>query len=206
MAKIDHRAKCTIHSRHGEWAPTVYSQKQIKEPGGGRSDQFSLAVVAYELHSPRASTCPVPGILLRPAGPWHMRPTPLYHRIDVALGRGMAAQPENRFASCTDRFSALDAALHATAPGVGCEAMAGPRHGGLRRLTTLLAVLLVLALGWRGGLHAIFRASGTRKPSLPWRYPVAGTGSGRPLRPVPDGRQGPARPLQADTRDSTPFS
>jgi serine/threonine protein kinase len=193
--------------------PAYMSPEQIEgHEVDGRSDQFSLAVVAYEL--------------LTGAGPFHggtyasmvhsivygQRPSAhaanpfLPATIDVALGRGMAAQPENRFASCTELVSALDAALHATAP-VAAKPSPSPPPRTARRLTTLLAVLLVLALAGAAGYRfwpALRDFAGRRaqeaKPSV--ANPVAGTASGTPAPSIPPKEmvgKAPAPAAQADT-------
>ena len=137
--------------------PAYMSPEQIEgREVDGRSDQFSLAVVAYEL--------------LTGAGPFHggtyasmvhsivygQRPSAhaanplLPATIDVPLGRAMAALPENRFANCTEFVSALDTALRATVP-VAAQPSPVPPARSARRPITLLAVLLVLALAGAAG-------------------------------------------------------
>ena len=137
--------------------PAYMSPEQIEgREVDGRSDQFSLAVVAYEL--------------LTGAGPFHggtyasmvhsivygQRPSAhaanplLPATIDVPLGRAMAALPENRFANCTEFVSALDTALRATVP-VAAQPSPVPPARSARRPMTLLAVLLVLALAGAAG-------------------------------------------------------
>ena len=194
--------------------PAYMSPEQIEgREVDGRSDQFSLAVVAYEL--------------LAGAGPFHggtyasmvhsivygQRPSAhaanplLPATIDVPLGRGMAALPENRFANCTEFVSALDTALHAAAP-VAAQPSPSPPSGWARRLTILLAALLVLALAGAAGYRfwpVLRNLAGSQaqegRPST--GSPVGGTASGTATPPIqPKEKESKASPpgTHADTR------
>ena len=175
--------------------PAYMSPEQIEgREVDGRSDQFSLAVVAYEL--------------LTGAGPFHggtyasmvhsivygQRPSAhaanplLPATIDVPLGRAMAALPENRFANCTEFVSALDTALRATVP-VAAQPSPVPPARSARRPITLLAVLLVLALAGAAGYRfwpELRNLAGNQaqevRPSA--GSPSAGTASGTPAPAV----------------------
>ena len=171
--------------------PAYMSPEQIEgREVDGRSDQFSLAVVAYEL--------------LTGAGPFHggtyasmvhsivygQRPSAhaanplLPATIDVPLGRAMAALPENRFANCTEFVSALDTALRATVP-VAAQPSPVPPARSARRPITLLAVLLVLALAGAAGYRfwpELRNLAGNQAQEV---RPSAGTPSVRPARETP---------------------
>jgi len=98
--------------------PSYMSPEQIEaRPVDGRSDQFSLAVVAYELLS---GTRPFQGDSLATLA--HMivygdRPSirqanpKLPAGLDEVLHRGLASKAELRFGSCTEFVAALDAKL-----------------------------------------------------------------------------------------------
>ncbi len=99
--------------------PSYMSPEQIEaQPVDGRSDQFSLAVVAYELLS---GNRPFQGPSLATLA--HMivygnRPSirstdpTLPPGLDEVLHRGLARKPEERYASCTEFVAALDAELN----------------------------------------------------------------------------------------------
>ena len=86
----------------------------------GRSDQFSLAVVAFELltgQKPFGSEN-VASVVYRIA---HEEPPPasslnstLGWQVDVVLARAMHKGPASRYASCTDFVNALEAACKAS--------------------------------------------------------------------------------------------
>ena len=118
--------------------PSYMSPEQIDaQPVDGRSDQFSLAVVAYELLS---GNRPFQGPSLATLA--HMivygdRPSirstdpTLPPGLDEVLHRGLARKPEDRYANCTEFVAALDAELNRVAEvGVCRDAGAGCAGGG----------------------------------------------------------------------------
>jgi serine/threonine protein kinase len=102
--------------------PSYMSPEQIEaQPVDGRSDQFSLAVVAYELLS---GNRPFQGPSLATLA--HMivygdRPSirstdpTLPPGLDEILHRGLARKPEQRYESCAQFVAALDAELNRVA-------------------------------------------------------------------------------------------
>jgi eukaryotic-like serine/threonine-protein kinase len=114
----------SLSTEHGTVAgmimgtPSYMSPEQIEaKPVDGRSDQFSLAVVAFELLS---GMRPFQGDSLATLA--HLivygdRPSirqinsTLPADLDEVLHRGLARKPEQRFASCTEFVAALDAKL-----------------------------------------------------------------------------------------------
>ncbi len=118
--------------------PSYMSPEQIDaQPVDGRSDQFSLAVVAYELLS---GNRPFQGPSLATLA--HMivygnRPSirstdpTLPPGLDEVLHRGLARKPEDRYASCTEFVAALDAELNRVAEveSAVTQALAVPVEG-----------------------------------------------------------------------------
>src|ERR1017187_7689910 len=118
IAKITFEPKYTMTGT-SMGTPDYMSPEQIEaQPTDGRSDQFSLAVVAYELLT---GVTPFHGgsfaaILHRiVAGP---RPSAsatnpaLPVGVDDVLRRGMAQLPADRYSSCAQFVQSLEAAVH----------------------------------------------------------------------------------------------
>jgi serine/threonine protein kinase len=126
--------------------PSYMSPEQIEGPSvGGRSDQYSLAVVAYELlcgEKPFAAET-LPALLHKicaeePKPIEQVNPA-LNPTVGKVMSRALAKRPEHRFPSASDFIGALSIAL-AEAPrsavfeGLETTARArGRRHGRLRR-------------------------------------------------------------------------
>lgn len=103
-------------------SPAYMSPEQIKaEPIDGRTDQYSLAVVAYELFTGRkpfdADTLSslVYKIAQQPPPPLENVPPPLAGQIGPVLTRALAKEPAARYGTCTEFVEALEAALQAPA-------------------------------------------------------------------------------------------
>ncbi|MFZ0935471.1 MAG: serine/threonine-protein kinase, partial [Bryobacteraceae bacterium] len=101
--------------------PAYMSPEQIEgREVDGRSDQFSLAVVAYELLTGAVpfqggTYASVVHSIVYGQRPSAKAANPLLpDTVDGVLGREMAARPEDRFANSTEFVSALDLALRAT--------------------------------------------------------------------------------------------
>jgi serine/threonine-protein kinase len=117
--------------------PHYMSPEQVQgQPVDGRSDQFSLAVVAFEMltgekpHTGEHLTTVVYKIVAeQPVAAHRINPT-LSSGIDAVLGKGLAKKPENRYRSCTEFTAALEAACLATR---GWKPM--PRGAGLNAPT-----------------------------------------------------------------------
>jgi serine/threonine-protein kinase len=99
------------------------SPEQIKaEPIDGRTDQYSLAVVAYELFTGKkpfeAETLSslVFKIAQQPPPPLDNVPPHLASRIGPVLLRALAKDPASRYRTCAEFVDALEGALQAPAP------------------------------------------------------------------------------------------
>ncbi len=114
----------SLSTEHGTVAgmimgtPSYMSPEQIEaKPVDGRSDQFSLAVVAFELLS---GTRPFQGdslatlahLIVYGDRPSIRQTNPVLPAdLDEILHRGLARKPEQRFTTCTEFVAALDAKL-----------------------------------------------------------------------------------------------
>jgi serine/threonine-protein kinase len=103
-------------------SPAYMSPEQIKaEKIDGRTDQYSLAVVAYELFSGRkpfeAETLSslVYKIAQQPPPPLETVPPQLAGRVGPVLFRALAKEPEARYRTCMEFVAALEASLRAPA-------------------------------------------------------------------------------------------
>ena len=180
--------------------PAYMSPEQIEgHEVDGRSDQFSLAVMAYELLTgagpfPSGTYASMVHSIVygqRPSA--HAANAVLPAAVDPVLARGMAALPENRFATCTELVSALETALRDTAPTVAppSPAPAPPPPRADRRLTTMLAglVLLLVALAGVAGYRywpMIRNLAGLQAQEVqpPVGRPSGGIATGTPAPPV----------------------
>jgi serine/threonine-protein kinase len=86
----------------------------------GRADQFSLAVIAFELFTgerpfegEHLTTIVYKIVAEEPPAPHRLNPT-LGLQIDGALRKALAKNPEERFETCTEFLQALEAACDAT--------------------------------------------------------------------------------------------
>jgi predicted Ser/Thr protein kinase len=136
--------------------PHYMSPEQVQgQPVDGRSDQFSLAVVAFEMltgekpHTGEHLTTVVYKIVAeQPVAAHRLNPT-LSSGIDAVLGKGLAKKPENRYRSCTEFTAALEAACLATR---GWKPM--PRGAGLNAPTLADASLPAVSLPPAGAARA----------------------------------------------------
>ncbi len=101
--------------------PSYMSPEQVQ--GGaitGRADQFSLAVIAYEVltgEKPFAAEY-LPTLLFKivredPISPQRLNPT-LGPLVEAVLRRALAKKPDDRYESCSEFIAALSTALNAT--------------------------------------------------------------------------------------------
>lgn len=103
-------------------SPAYMSPEQIKaEPVDGRTDQYSLAVVAYELFTGKkpfeAETLSslVYKIAQQPPPPLENVPPHLAGRIGPVLLRALEKDPAARYGTCMEFVEALEAGLEASA-------------------------------------------------------------------------------------------
>jgi serine/threonine-protein kinase len=144
--------------------PDYMSPEQIEaQPTDGRSDQFSLAVVAYELLT---GVTPFHGgsfaailhrIVAGPRPSAHAANPALPAGIDEVLQRGMAQRPEQRYATCAEFVQALEDAVQ----GVQKAAVRVPprRDKRLRYVLVGVFALVVVLAG------AVYRLPYSRKSS-----------------------------------------
>ena len=101
--------------------PSYMSPEQVQ--GGaitGRADQFSLAVIAYEVltgEKPFAAEY-MPTLLFKivredPISPQRLNPT-LSPLVEAVLRRALAKNPDDRYENCSEFIAALSTALNAT--------------------------------------------------------------------------------------------
>jgi len=184
IAKITFEPKYTMTGT-SMGTPDYMSPEQIEaQPTDGRSDQFSLAVVAYELLT---GVTPFHGgsfaaILHRiVAGPRPSASTAnpaLPVGVDEVLRRGMAQLPAERYATCAEFVQALeDSVQRAQKAAVPVP----PRRD--KRLRYLLAGVFALVVVLAG---AVYRLSYVRKSStVPPPPKVLAGGTSQPSVPMP---------------------
>jgi serine/threonine-protein kinase len=98
--------------------PNYMSPEQVQgHEIDGRSDQFSLAVIAYEMltgerpfYGEQISTVVYKIVTEQPV-PLHNINTTLNEGVDKVMRKALAKKPERRFATCTAFATGLDAAL-----------------------------------------------------------------------------------------------
>ena len=101
--------------------PHYMSPEQVQgHPVDGRSDQFSLAVIAYEALTgekpytgEHLTTVVYKIVTEEPAPPHRLNPT-LSGPIDTALRKALSKKPDARYRSCQDFLDALERACAAT--------------------------------------------------------------------------------------------
>jgi serine/threonine-protein kinase len=151
--------------------PIYMSPEQIEaRVSDGRSDQFSLAIVAYELLTGSRPFQADTLAALAHAIVYSVRPSPraanpeLPPAMDSVLHRGLARFPKERYSSCGDFVAAVDEALKASSlprpdvpalsrkppllegPGRGNESSVRARIVGTAAAAALLAVSLLYIL------------------------------------------------------------
>jgi len=101
--------------------PSYMSPEQIQgAPVDGRSDQYSLAVIAYEMltgEKPHSADS-LPTLLFKitkeePPPARRLNPT-LGPEVDLVLGRALAKDPAERYATCSEFVAALAVAVQAS--------------------------------------------------------------------------------------------
>jgi len=135
--------------------PSYMSPEQIEaKPLDGRSDQFSLAVVAFELLTGTRpfSADSIAGlahkIVYEPRPSAQAADRSLPAAVDEVFGRGLAKSPGDRYASCAEFVAALVAAVHrAPAPVISTVAGKSSARTRLRYWVAggMVAVALILA-------------------------------------------------------------
>jgi serine/threonine-protein kinase len=218
IAKITFEPKYTMTGT-SMGTPDYMSPEQIEaQPTDGRSDQFSLAVVAYELLT---GATPFHGgsfaaILHRiVAGP---RPSAsaanpaLPAGVDEVLRRAMAQLPAERYATCAEFVRALEGAMQPAqatlpVPVVQPAPTTQPAPIGVipvqtrrdKRLPYVLLGILVLVGGLAGAVYRLvdFRKTSPQSAVVPAAPPASQNAGSRPTN-------GPASPAGLSPASANP--
>jgi serine/threonine-protein kinase len=218
IAKITFEPKYTMTGT-SMGTPDYMSPEQIEaQPTDGRSDQFSLAVVAYELLT---GATPFHGgsfaaILHRiVAGP---RPSAsaanpaLPAGVDEVLRRAMAQLPAERYATCAEFVRALEGAMQPAqatlpVPVVQPAPTTQPAPIGVipvqtrrdKRLPYVLLGILVLVGGLAGAVYRLvdFRKTSPQSAVVPAAPPTSQNAGSRPTN-------GPASPAGLSPASANP--
>ena len=185
--------------------PDYMSPEQIEAQSiDGRSDEFSLAVVAYELltgitpFSGGSFASVMHRIVSGPRPAAHTANPMLPAGVDEVLQRAMAQAPEQRYPTCAEFIQALDAAMQGVAPGVvpgvvqsppPAAVVAPPRRS--PRWPLALAGVIVLAVALAGAGYRL--GYWPKRPAAQQPPTEQAVGTSQPPVPVT-----PAAPVPAD--------
>ncbi len=184
-------------------SPAYMSPEQIRAtPVDGRSDEFSLAIIAFQMLSGRmpfvADTAHALMYQIVAVDPFAGQPSNLPPAVASVLARALAKSPADRFPSCSDFIQQLANAANVPLTSVTYTQPMPPQAKSTTRLMPVLLVLLIVALAAGGG-YWYFRG---RSPS------VGGTktaGAGRAevplIKAIYDGKLDEARRLLASGAD-----
>ncbi|NLE56490.1 MAG: serine/threonine protein kinase, partial [Lentisphaerae bacterium] len=139
--------------------PYMSPEQWLGQRQGAASDQYSLAVLFYELISgdvPFASAFAIDDWNVKFNAATRLTPQPLEEltkRQNAALLRGLAKNPSERFASCGDFVVALggERLAGARVSRSRVAQSAGGRRGGSAALRVAAALVLLMALAIGGG-------------------------------------------------------
>ncbi len=182
--------------------PSYMSPEQIEaQPVDGRSDQFSLAVLAYELFTgvrpfEADSMATVAHLIVYGPRPSARAVKPaLPAALDQVLARGLHRFPEQRYPSCAEFTAALEKALFAE-PAVPAQnpPLVKRRRVPLRYLGVSAAALLVLALS----LAALHYRNTPAVPPTVVSAAAPDVGHALPQKPTPVGPASSPRPEAAE--------
>jgi len=188
-------AETKSRTSFGMGTPSYMSPEQI-EAGAvdGRADQFSLAVVAFELLTgTRPFKADTPASLLhsivygdRPSAQAQNRTLP--SRVDRVFFRALQKRPENRYGSCAEFVAALASALSDAAPPVALHVIAEGRPRAKRYLAGVGSVAMALLLG-----ILLYKSVGSFRERPRPERPVQESGhpATAPRSPKPPGVLGP---------------
>ncbi len=209
--------------------PSYMSPEQVEGRSvDGRSDQFSLAVIAYEMLTGEKPFTrePLPALLYQiaheePAPPQRINPT-LGWQVEVVLRKALAKRPEDRYETCTAFVGALEGACGAsrgwrplprgasqslpTAEVKTVAAKPAPAPAPKRKKRLWPAVWVVLAVAAAAGgiwWRSVWFGSVTPPPQAP---PPAAPAPEVSERPSPAGprREEPTSPVPVEPPAASP--
>jgi tetratricopeptide (TPR) repeat protein len=157
--------------------------EQVKgEPVDGRADQFALGVITYRmltgqtLFGDHSLTTLAYKIVHEPAPSIRSRISSLPDEMDSILGKALAKNPHDRYASCGDFAAALNGALAGTNREISTVAVAATAEpSAVRRGTNLpLLILGAVALGAAAAGLAVWKPWASAPHTIA-QHPVAQT-------------------------------
>jgi serine/threonine-protein kinase len=175
VARIQNAAKLT-KTGYFVGTPQYMSPEQLQAKAvDGRADQFSLAVMAYEMFAgnpPFTGESMIYQIITADPPAFNVR-------LDPVLGKALSKKPEDRYATCSEFVQALDVALASSAAAPARP----PKWKFAATMAGIFAFIGIAAFGARVLLNsALDREAQNRvqtPPSLATEIPAA------PANPVP---------------------
>ena len=184
--------------------PDYMSPEQIEAQSiDGRSDEFSLAVVAYELltgitpFSGGSFASVMHRIVSGPRPSARTANPTLPAGVDEVLLRAMAQAPEQRYPTCAEFVQALDAAMQGVVPAAQAVVQGPPEAAVVAqprrspRWPLVLAGVVVLALALAGAGYRL--GYWPKRPAAPQAPTELAVGTSQPPVPVT-----PAAPVSTD--------
>ncbi|MFN3324004.1 MAG: serine/threonine-protein kinase [Bryobacteraceae bacterium] len=136
--------------------PRYMSPEQLHgQPVSGRSDQFSFAVMAYELlvgRLPFDGPSLITQLLLEDLPPVSGISPTADPKLTEVLKRGLAKKPEDRFTTCSELFDHIEAAFQAQSAPAAAAVLPSPSRS--RRWAAGVGAVLVASAALLFGLRS----------------------------------------------------